>query len=82
MNQLVPYTGITGQTGLKEIINRFWGPSARSAWDAVRTLVGDNAYERYCMHRARVHPNEPLLDRKAFYLRNQTEKWSNINRCC
>lgn len=54
----------------------------RSRWADVRALSGDDAYERYCSHRREHHANEPLLDRRAFYVQHQQAKWSGINRCC
>jgi uncharacterized short protein YbdD (DUF466 family) len=54
----------------------------KSFWRSFRTLVGDDAYEKYCEHHHCHHVNEPLLDRRAFYLKNQQKKWTGINRCC
>jgi uncharacterized short protein YbdD (DUF466 family) len=53
-----------------------------SAWQTFRTLTGDDAYEKYCEHHQRHHADQPLLDRSAFYLKNQQKKWTGINRCC
>ena len=54
----------------------------RNCWDWFRTLVGDNTYEQYCEHHQRCHAHEPPLDRRAFYMKYQQEKWSGIRRCC
>jgi len=51
-------------------------------WSVVRELVGDDAYERYCVHHQRHHAQEQPLNRQAFYLKNQQEKWNGIKRCC
>jgi uncharacterized short protein YbdD (DUF466 family) len=51
-------------------------------WKILRELVGDDAYERYCEHHRHYHTGEPLLDRRAYYLKSQQKKWSGINRCC
>ena len=51
-------------------------------WKILRELVGDDAYERYCSHHVRHHPNEAPLNRRAFYIRDQQQKWSGIKRCC
>jgi uncharacterized short protein YbdD (DUF466 family) len=51
-------------------------------WRHFRTLTGDDAYEKYCAHHRSHHGNEPVLDRRAFYLKNQQQKWTGINRCC
>jgi len=52
-------------------------------WQAVRTLTGEDAYERYLDHWREHHGSEgPPLDRKAFYRQHLDRKWSGINRCC
>ena len=53
-----------------------------SIWRALRTLVGDEAYDRDCAHVRAEHPNTPLLARRAVYLQRQQQKWSGENRCC
>ncbi len=55
---------------------------ARAAWRALRSLLGDDAYERYLSHRRLRHPGEPPLDRRAFYLAELERRWARINRCC
>ena len=54
----------------------------REWWSVLRTLAGDDAYERYCAHHQRHHAHEPPLTRRAYYMKNQQAKWSGINRCC
>jgi uncharacterized short protein YbdD (DUF466 family) len=56
--------------------------AAASAWEWLRTLSGDDAYERYQRHHAARHPGEPLLDRRAYYEESQRRKWSGVSRCC
>jgi len=56
--------------------------SLADAWRTFRTLVGDDAYEKYCEHHRQYHPGEPVLDRRAFYIKSQQKKWTGINRCC
>jgi len=51
-------------------------------WKFVRQLAADDAYERYLAHHYQSHGNVPALDRRAFYLREQQRKWSDIKRCC
>ena len=51
-------------------------------WRVLRELVGDDAYERYCVHHRLHHGHGELLGREAFYLKNQQEKWNGIKRCC
>ena len=59
---------------MKQLIPRWW--------NVFRTLVGDDAYERYCEHHRHCHAHERTLDRRAFYLKYQQEKWNGIKRCC
>ncbi|MEQ1581506.1 MAG: YbdD/YjiX family protein [Steroidobacteraceae bacterium] len=54
----------------------------RLAWSFIRTLVGDDAYDRYRAHLQACHADQPPLDRKAYYLLRQQEKWSGVSRCC
>jgi uncharacterized short protein YbdD (DUF466 family) len=54
----------------------------QAAWRTLRTLAGDDAYERYCEHLRRNHPDQTPLNRREFYIVNQQEKWSGIKRCC
>ena len=51
-------------------------------WRTLRTMTGDDAYEKYLEHHGHHHGSEPPLDRRAFYLKNQQKKWTGINRCC
>jgi uncharacterized short protein YbdD (DUF466 family) len=41
-----------------------------------------DSYARYLAHQRIHHPDQPALDRRAFYLRQQTRKWNGISRCC
>lgn len=53
------------------------------AWKALRTLTGDDAYERYLEHQSRAHPEERPLDRCSFYVREQERRFSGgPTRCC
>jgi uncharacterized short protein YbdD (DUF466 family) len=53
------------------------------AWRALRSLSGDDAYERYLEH-ARHHPvGTAPLDRRRFYLREQERRFSGgPTSCC
>ena len=51
-------------------------------WRVFRELVGDDTYERYLKHHEHHHAHEPPLDRRAYYIKYQTQKWGGINRCC
>jgi uncharacterized short protein YbdD (DUF466 family) len=55
---------------------------ARSAWQGLRALAGDDAYDRYLAHRRKRHPGEAALDRRAFYLAELERRWAGIKRCC
>jgi len=48
----------------------------------LRRVSGDDAYERYVQHHTENHGDQPLLNRRAFYLDDQQRKWSGIKRCC
>ncbi len=50
--------------------------------DVVRALSGDDNYERYLVHQHETHPDQPVLDRRAFFAINLENKWSGIARCC
>ncbi|MFA5243156.1 MAG: YbdD/YjiX family protein [Sulfuricella sp.] len=54
----------------------------RKFWPTLRRLSGDDAYERYLAHHAQAHPDEPALNRKEFFQREQERKWSGVRRCC
>jgi uncharacterized short protein YbdD (DUF466 family) len=54
----------------------------RACWRALRTLSGDDAYERYLRHHAAAHPDCPVLSRRQFFVDEQQRKWGTINRCC
>jgi uncharacterized short protein YbdD (DUF466 family) len=49
----------------------------------VRHVSGDDAYERYLLHR-QTHPADEagLMDRKTFFRTEQERKWNGIRRCC
>ena len=53
-----------------------------AAWSVVRSLSTDDAYDRYLAHHARAHPGARPLSRRAFYMRQQQEKWTGVSRCC
>lgn len=54
----------------------------RKAWNFIRLLATDDAYDRYLAHHAQAHDDSPPLDRRSFYLREQDRKWSGVQRCC
>lgn len=55
---------------------------SRACWSFARTLSTDSAYEHYLDHHRRNHPERPVLNRREFYLRQQSQKWSGVQRCC
>ena len=54
----------------------------RVAWKMLRELTTDDAYERYLEHHAATHGDAAPLDRRAFFARQQQQKWEGVNRCC
>lgn len=55
-----------------------------AAWRALRTLSGDDAYERYLEHFRREHGGDGRapLDRAAFFREEERRKWNGVKRCC
>ena len=66
----------TIETGIKPL--SLWS----YVWRAIRELSGDDAYERYIAQHATNYPDTTLLARKDFFLYQQQQKWSGIQRCC
>jgi uncharacterized short protein YbdD (DUF466 family) len=54
----------------------------RRCWACLRSFTGDDAYERYLVHRRSAHPDEAALDRSRFYRAEIERRWSEPNRCC
>jgi uncharacterized short protein YbdD (DUF466 family) len=54
----------------------------RRIWSGLRSVTGDDAYERYLVHRGQRHPGQPALDRGAFYRAELERRWTRPNRCC
>ena len=54
----------------------------KNAWQAIRQLSGDDAYERYLKHCAAHHPDNAPLSREAFFKQWQDGKWQGVKRCC
>jgi uncharacterized short protein YbdD (DUF466 family) len=50
----------------------------------LRTLSGEDAYERYLRHWQTHHDGEapPPLSRKAFFRQEIERKWNGVKRCC
>ncbi len=54
----------------------------RRCWAGLRTLLGDDAYERYLAHCRSRHPDRAPLDRAGFYATELDRRWRGVNRCC
>lgn len=54
----------------------------RTCWQFIRALATDDAYERYLHHHCEAHGGAAPLSRRAFWLREQQQKWSGVQRCC
>jgi uncharacterized short protein YbdD (DUF466 family) len=57
------------------------------AWQLVRRLSGDDAYEEYLKHFTSCHMNcdqhnQELLDKKTYFKQRLEEKWNSMKRCC
>ena len=55
----------------------------RRCWRTLRTISGDDAYERYLAHRRAQHASEgPPPTRAEYFRAEQQRKWSGVKRCC
>ena len=56
----------------------------RNVWRIVRTVSGDDAYERYLAHWRRQHASDSAepLDRAGYFRAEQARKWNSVRRCC
>jgi len=53
-----------------------------ASWHWLRSVSGDDAYERYLAHLRQAHPERPPPSRREFYLDEQQRRWTGVNRCC
>ncbi|UZR27365.1 YbdD/YjiX family protein [Methylococcus mesophilus] len=59
------------------------GDRLAALWRIIRTVTGDDAYERYLEHWREHHADEGVpLSRKAFYRAELQRRWSSVRRCC
>ena len=58
------------------------GHSLRTGWRGVRTLTGEDAYERYVVHLRAMHSDREPMSHAAFYRQRELQKWDGIKRCC
>ena len=56
--------------------------TAKTVWECVRTVSGDNAYELYLAHHAQAHRGTVPMTRREFYAQRTEQKWSGVSRCC
>jgi len=54
----------------------------RQGWRSLRTLTGDDAYDRYLEHHCCTRSPLAPLSRKEYFSRAQQGHWEKINRCC
>jgi uncharacterized short protein YbdD (DUF466 family) len=54
----------------------------RQLWKGLRSISGDDAYERYLEHQRRRHPDAVPLERAEFHAAEAARRWSQVNRCC
>jgi len=55
----------------------------KRAWQFLRRITNDDAYDRYLAHWQQQHAHEGQpLSRKAFFKQEQERKWNGIRRCC
>ncbi|ALK08186.1 YbdD/YjiX family protein [Blastochloris viridis] len=66
---------------LRDLAGRL-GATLKAGWAFLRTMTGDDEYERYLERHARTHPDLPPVDRKSYFKVEITRKWSGIRRCC
>ena len=66
---------------MKIMIHSFMS-TFRQLWRNLRTLSGDDAYERYFQQHRCTHAMLPALSRKAYFRNAQQSSWDQINRCC
>lgn len=59
------------------------GELAKSVQWYVHSIMGDNAYAKYCAHRLAHHPDEPLPTEKEFWKAKHRDADLNPrSRCC
>lgn len=59
-------------------ITGFW----QRFWNGLRSVSGDDAYERYLEHHRRRHPDARPLEQAEFQVAELDRRWSKANRCC
>ena len=54
----------------------------KRAWQMLRRLSGDDAYEQYLKQHTEHAHEEPPLSKEAFFKAWQDKKWKGVKRCC
>ena len=54
----------------------------RYAWEYLREISGENAYDRYLQAHMATHPDKPPMSRGEFYRHRQDEKYNNPGSRC
>ena len=54
----------------------------RYAWEYLKEISGENAYDRYLEVHAATHPNKPAMSRGEFYRWRQDDKYNNPGSRC
>jgi uncharacterized short protein YbdD (DUF466 family) len=54
----------------------------RYAWEYLKEISGENAYDRYLAVHAATHPDKPAMSRSEFYRWRQDEKYVNLGSRC
>jgi uncharacterized short protein YbdD (DUF466 family) len=54
----------------------------RRFWTGLRSVSGDDAYERYLEHHRCRHPDAQPLEQAEFQVAELNRRWSQVNRCC
>ena len=54
----------------------------RYAWEYLKEISGENAYDRYLAVHAATHPDKPAMSRSEFYRLRQDDKYNNPGSRC
>ena len=54
----------------------------RYAWEYLKEISGENAYDHYLALHTATHPDKPPMSRGEFYHHRQDEKYNNPGSRC
>ena len=54
----------------------------RYAWEYLKEISGENAYDRYLAAHASTHPGKPVMSRGEFYRWRQEDMYNNPGSRC